>query len=48
MNAPTAANCFQRAIALLQPFMGAERRDTWLTQAFYFDHRDLSELLITD
>ena len=42
MNADTTAgNRFQRAVALLQPFMSAERRDTWLTQAFYFDHRDL-------
>ena len=42
MSTNTAsANHFQRAVALLQPFMSAERRDTWLTQAFYFAHRDL-------
>lgn len=41
----TAPDRFQRAVQLLQPRMGAERRRTWLTQAYFFAHRDLYDAI---
>jgi formylglycine-generating enzyme required for sulfatase activity len=34
-------NTIERAADLLRPFMGEDRRDTWLTLAFHAEHRDV-------
>jgi len=34
----------QRATQLLQPFMGEDRRDTWLTVAFH-EHRGIYDAI---
>ncbi|MEF8733914.1 MAG: hypothetical protein V5B40_18965 [Candidatus Accumulibacter meliphilus] len=34
-------NIIDRAVDLLRPFMGEDRRDTWLTLAFHAEHRDV-------
>ena len=44
-STPTRPNLLQRAVALLQPHMGTDQRDTWLTQAYYFDHRALYDAI---
>lgn len=34
-------NIIERATNLLKPFVGDDRRDTWLTLAFLAEHRDV-------
>ena len=38
---PWRMNIIERAADLLTPFMGEDRRDTWLTLAFHVEHPDL-------
>ena len=38
-------NIIERAADLLRPFMGEDRRDTWLTLAFHAEHRDLYDAI---
>ena len=38
-------NRIERAADLLTPFMGEERRDTWLTLAFFAEHRDVYDAI---
>ena len=34
-------NVIERTTNLLRPFMGKDRRDTWLTLALFAEHRDV-------